>query len=75
MAKQKVKLSEIPYGAEINIGGFSYVFAGFEKRKTMFGNQEHFVFKCEKPKQEKVFERYKFNSVLINKIGNNEFEW
>ena len=75
MAKQKVKLSEIPHGAKINIGGFEYVFTGYEKRKTQFGMQEHYVFKCEKPKQEKIFERFKFSKTLINKIKENEFEW
>ena len=75
MAKQKVKLSEIPYKAKMNIGGFEYIFEGFEKRKTNFGMQEHFIFVCKKPKQEKIFERFKFSKTLIKKIKENEFEW
>lgn len=39
MAKVEIKLSELPFKAKIEIGAFEYVFDGFEKRKTQFGNQ------------------------------------
>lgn len=73
--KTQVKLSEIPFGAKIEIGGFEYVFKGFEKRKTIFGKQEHFVFWSEESKQEKIFERFKFSTIKIKKISDNEFKW
>lgn len=44
VAKRQVKLSEVPVGSNIEIGGFKYVHKGFDKRKTQFGRQEHFIF-------------------------------
>ena len=73
MAKIEIKLSELPFKAKIEIGAFEYVFDGFEKRKTQFGNQEHFVFKCEKPKHEKIFERFKFSTIKIKKDGEKYY--
>ena len=73
MAKIEIKLSELPFEAKIEIGGFEYIFEGFEKRKTRFGNQEHFVFKCEKPKHEKIFERFKFSTIKIKKDGEKYY--
>ena len=55
MAKQTIKLSELPFGAKIEIGGFKYQFKGFEKRKTQFGKQEHFIFWSDEAKNEKTF--------------------
>ena len=43
VAKRQVKLSEVPVGSKIEIGGFKYVHKGFDKRKTIFGKQEHFI--------------------------------
>lgn len=74
MAVEIVKLSEIPLNAKVEIGAFEFEFKGIEKRKTEFGRQEFFVFKCEKPKQEKTFERYKFASTKIKKNGEN-YKW
>ena len=70
----EVKLSELPFGEKIDIGGHEFEFVGFEKRKTNFGNQEHFIFKCENPKQEKIFERYKFSKTKI-KLSNGKYKW
>lgn len=70
----ELKLSELPFGEKINIGGHEYIFTGFEKRKTKFGNQEHFVFKCEKPAHEKIFERYSFSKIKI-KLTNGKYKW
>ena len=55
MAKQTIKLSELPFGEKIEIGGFKYQFKGFEKRKTQFGKQEHFIFWSDEAKNEKTF--------------------
>lgn len=74
MASKTIKLSELPHGNTIEIGGFEYVFKGYEKRKTNFGNIEHFVFHCEKPDHEKIFERFKFSTVKI-KIKDGEYKW
>ena len=73
MAKIEIKLSELPFEAKIEIGAFEYVFDKNEKRKTQFGNQEHFVFKCEKPKHEKIFERFKFSTIKIKKDGEKYY--
>lgn len=70
----EIKLSELPYGETIEIGGYIYKFAGFEKRRTNFGNQEHFVFKCEKPEHEKIFEKYKFSTAKI-KLTAGKYKW
>ena len=70
-----VKLSEVPFGSKITIGGFQFEHKGFEKRKTTFGKQEHFVFFCEETKTEKIFERFKFSTIKIKKISDNEFKW
>ena len=75
MAIKTIKLSEIPFGAKIEIGGFEYVFKGYDKRKMQFGRQQHFIFECEKPKHEKIFERFKFATIKIKKITDNEFKW
>ena len=69
-----LKLSELPYESKIDIGGHIYTFKGFEKRKTNFGNTEHFIFKCEKPAHEKIFERFKFSSSKIKCISGN-YKW
>ena len=53
VAKRQVKLSEVPVGSKIEIGGFKYVHKGSDKRKTQFGRQEHFIFWSEEAKQEK----------------------
>lgn len=70
----EVKLSKLPFGETIDIGGFDYVFKGYEKRRTSFGNVEHFVFQCEKPRQEKIFERFKFSTTKI-KLNNGKYKW
>lgn len=75
MAKQVVKLSEVPFGSKIEIGGFKYVHKGFDKRKTQFGRQEHFIFWSEEAKQEKIFERFKFSSTKVKQITENDYEW
>lgn len=74
MANKLIKLSELPHGSNIEIGGHIYKFTGFEKRKTNFGKQEHFVFECEKPKHEKIFERFTFSTTKI-KENNGEYKW
>lgn len=74
MANKLIKLSELPFRKKIDIGGHIYSFEGYEKRKTKFGNQEHFVFKCENPKHEKIFEKYKFSTTKI-KENNGEYKW
>lgn len=74
MAIEIVVLSKIPLNTKVEIGGFEYEFKGIEKRKSEFGRQEFFVFKCEKPKQEKIFERYKFSSTKIKKNGES-YKW
>lgn len=74
MAIKIIKLSELPYKEKIDIGGHIYSFEGFEKRKTNFGTQEHFIFKCEKPKHEKTFEKYKFSATKI-KVNEGEYKW
>ena len=55
MAKQTIKLSELPFGATIEIGGFQYIFKGYDKRKNNFGRQEHFIFWSDEAKNEKTF--------------------
>lgn len=74
MAIEIVLLSKIPLNAKVEIGGFEFEFKGIEKRKTKFGRQEFFVLTCEKPKQEKTFERYKFSSTKIKKNGE-KYKW
>lgn len=74
MPTQIIKLSELPYGEEIDIGGHLYTFNGYEKRKTKFGNQEHFIFKCENPQNEKTFERFKFSTTKI-KLKDGKYIW
>lgn len=74
MAKQTIKLSELPFGAKIEIGGFKYQFKGFEKRKTQFGKQEHFVFWSDEAKTEKIFEKFKFSTTKIKKDGD-KYQW
>lgn len=69
-----LKLSELPFRETIDIGGHLYKFEGYEKRKTNFGNVEHFVFKCEKPKHEKIFERFKFSTTKI-KLNEGKYKW
>ena len=75
VAKRQVKLSEVPVGSKIEIGGFKYVHKGFDKRKTQFGRQEHFIFWSEEAKQEKTFDRFKFSSVKVKQISEKEYEW
>ena len=70
----EVKLSELPFGEKIDIGGHEFTFKGYEKRKTNFGNIEHFIFQCEKPKQEKTFERFKFSTTKI-KLTDGKYKW
>lgn len=74
MANKLIKLSELPHGSNIEIGGHIYKFTGYEKRKTNFGNQQFFVFKCEKPTHEKIFERFKFSTTKI-KCVNGNYKW
>lgn len=74
MAVEILKLSELPHGGTIEIGGHEYQFKGYEKRKTNFGNIEHFVFQCEKPKNEKIFERFKFATTKI-KLADGKYKW
>ena len=74
MAKQTIKLSELPFGAKIEIGGFKYQFKGFEKRKTQFGRQEHFIFWSDEAKNEKTFEKFKFSTTKIKKDGD-KYQW
>ena len=73
VAKRQVKLSEVPVGSNIEIGGFKYVHKGFDKRKTIFGKQEHFIFWSEEAKQEKTFERYKISTIKIKKDGEKYY--
>ena len=73
MAKTQIKLSELPNGSIIEIGGFEYKFKGFEKRKSQFGTQEFFIFWSEDAKQEKSFERYKFSTIKIKKDGEKYY--
>ena len=74
MAKQTIKLSELPFGEKIEIGGFKYQFKGFEKRKTQFGRQEHFIFWSDEAKNEKTFEKFKFSTTKIKKDGD-KYQW
>lgn len=73
-----IKLSELPFGAEIEISGHLCRFAGYEKRKTNFGNIEHFVFKSDPDKNgkvlEKTFPRFKFSTTKI-KCNDGKFKW
>lgn len=74
MAVKILKLSELPYGETIEIGGHLCAFTGYEKRKTQYGAQEHFIFKCDDPKHEKIFERYKFAGTKI-KLKDGKYKW
>lgn len=74
MATVILKLSALPYKEKIDIGGHEYTFEGYEKRKTSFGNIEHFIFKCEKPKHEKIYERFKFSTTKI-KVNDGKYKW
>ena len=74
IAKRQVKLSEVPVGSIIEIGGFKYVHKGFDKRKTQLGRQEHFIFWSEEAKTEKIFEKFKFSTTKIKKDGDN-YQW
>ena len=74
MAKQTIKLSELPFGAKIEIGGFQYAFKGYDKRKTQFGRQEHFIFWSDEAKNEKTFEKFKFSTIKIKKDGE-KYQW
>ncbi len=74
MAVTTLKLSELPFGETINIGGHEYIYKGYEKRKTKFGNIEHFVFKCAKPEHEKIFERFTFSTTKI-KCVDGKYKW
>ena len=73
MAKQTIKLSELPFGAKIEIGGFQYTFKGYDKRKTQFGRQEHFIFWSDEAKNEKTFEMFKFSTTKIKKDGEKYY--
>ena len=73
MAKTTIKLSELPFGATIEIGGFQYAFKGFDKRKTKFGRQEYFIFWSDEAKNEKTFEKYKFSTIKIKKDGQKYY--
>lgn len=75
VAKRQVKLSEVPIGAKIEINGYKYINKGFEKRKTQYGRQEHFVFWSDELNQERIFERFKFSSVKVKQISENDYEW
>ena len=74
MAKTFIKLSELPFGATIEIGGFQYTFKGYDKRKTNFGRQEHFIFWSDEAKNEKTFEKFKFSTTKIKKDGE-KYQW
>ena len=74
MTKQTIKLSELPFGAKIEIGGFQYIFKDYDKRKTQFGRQEHFIFWSDEAKTEKIFEKFKFSTTKIKKDGDN-YQW
>ena len=73
MAKVEIKLSELPFGKTIEINGYDYEYKGCEKRRTQFGNQEHFVFYCKTLKNEKIFEKYKFSTAKIKKDGEKYY--
>ena len=74
MAKTMIKLSDLPFGSKIEIGGFEYEFKGIDKRKTNFGRQEYFIFWCAETKTEKTFEKYKFSSTKIKQNGE-KYNW
>ena len=74
MAKTFIKLSELPFGATIEIGGFQYTFKGYDKRKNNFGRQEHFIFWSDEAKNEKTFEKFKFSTTKIKKDGE-KYQW
>ena len=74
MAKTMIKLSELPFGATIEIGGFQYTFKGYDKRKNNFGRQEHFIFLSDEAKNEKTFEKFKFSTTKIKKDGE-KYQW
>lgn len=69
-----IKLSELPFEANILINGIEYRFDGYAKRRTTFGNQEHFIFTNPETKEERKYERYKFSTIKIKKNGN-DYEW
>lgn len=78
MAVRMLKLSELPFRENIEIGGHIYKFEGYEKRKTNFGNVEHFVFKMAPDKngkvEEKIIERFKFSTIKIKCVDGN-YKW
>ena len=68
-----LKLHELPFDAMIEIGSHLYQFKGYEKRKiSNLGNIEHFIFKCEEPKHEKIFERFGMSATKI-KMKNGKY--
>ena len=69
-----IKLSELPFGSKIQIGGFEYQFKGIEKRKNNFGRQELFIFWSDEAKNEKTFEKFKFSTTKIKKDGE-KYQW
>ena len=73
MAKTFIKLSELPNGSKIEIGGFEYLFKGIDKRKNNFGRQEHFIFWSDEAKNEKTFEKFKFSTTKIKKDGEKYY--
>lgn len=73
-SKRIIKLSELPFEEMIDIGGHEYQFKGYEKRKTKYGNIEHFIFKCEKPKHEKIVERFTSSTVKIS-VQDGKYKW
>ena len=72
--KQTIELSELPFGENIEIGGFQYVFKGYDKRKTQFGKQEYFIFWSDEAKTEKIFEKLKMSKTKIKKDGD-KYQW
>lgn len=69
-----IELQNVPFGAKVTIGGFEFEHKGFEKRKTKFGKQEHFILYCHETKVEKIYERYQFSKIKIKKKGDS-YEW
>lgn len=76
--KTILKLHELPFNSMIEIGGHEYQFKGYEKRKTNFGNVEHFIFKTVPDKNgkvnEKIIERFNNATIKIKKI-NEKYFW
>lgn len=73
-----LKLHELPFESIIEIGGHEYQFKGYEKRKTNFGNVEHFVFKTIPDKNGKVLEKIieRFNNATIKiKKKDEKYYW